>query len=74
MIWLLISCAKDPGDSAQKVTNYSEKGPYNAGHSRVVLDDNERPLTVEVWYPTQDQLNPQALPEAFLANNQAAQY
>ena len=74
MIWLLISCAKDPGDSAQQVTNYSEKGPYNAGHSRVVLDDNERPLTVEVWYPTQDQLNPQALPEAFLANNQAAQY
>ena len=69
-----MACAKDLGDSAQQSTDYSKKGPYNAGHSRFVLSDNERPLTVEVWYPTQDELYPQALPEAFLAGNQEAPY
>ncbi|MFT5583989.1 MAG: dienelactone hydrolase [Cognaticolwellia sp.] len=74
MIWLLLACAKDVEDSATPITNYSEKGPYNAGHSRVLLTENERPLTVEVWYPTQDALAPQLLPGAFLSGTQESQY
>ena len=39
-------------DTADTSVDYTARGPHAVGVARFVIDDPERPLEVEVWYPT----------------------
>lgn len=67
MIWLLLACAKDVEETAQPVTDYSEKGPYSAAQRRISLE-GERPLTVEIWYPSEEAASGGPVAETFLSD------
>jgi len=47
----LIACTPKDSDTAAGV-DYAARGPHAVGVARFVIDDPERPIEVEVWYPT----------------------
>lgn len=67
MIWLLLACAKDTEETAVPVTDYSQAGPYQAAQRRITLP-GERPLTVELWYPSEQAGSGAPMPQAFLTD------
>ncbi|MED5372918.1 MAG: dienelactone hydrolase family protein [Myxococcota bacterium] len=71
----LLACPQpEPVDSSTPVTDYSAAGPYQAGHTQLVLDDAERSLTVEIWYPTQAVGQPSSITQSFLTPAQGEQW
>lgn len=67
MIWLLLACAKDVEETAQPITDYSQAGPYQPAQRRITLD-GERPLTVEIWYPSEEAASGGPVAEVFLSD------
>jgi len=49
-------------------------GAWAVGRRTVLLDDGERPLTVEVWYPTEQAALSSSVPEAYLSGAQQLDY
>ncbi|MFT5685368.1 MAG: putative dienelactone hydrolase, partial [Myxococcota bacterium] len=73
MIPLLLACTGEPTDSAAAPVDPTADGAWSVGHRSMVLD-GERPLTVEVWYPTDAAPGSTAVPDAFLSGDQQADY
>ncbi len=73
MIALLLACAGDEVASPA-APDPTTDGAWSVGHRAVVLEDAERPLTVEVWYPTEAAPGRTAAPDAFLSGAQQADY
>lgn len=76
MIALLLACTGDGADSAEAAPSVdpTAAGAWSVGHRSVVLEDAERPLTVEVWYPTEAAPGNVAVSEAFLSGEQQSDY
>ena len=75
-MWLLLACHPPQADTAA-VVDPATSGAWAVGHRRVVLDDAERPLTVEVWYPAEATAASPAgasVPDAFLTGDQQQTY
>jgi dienelactone hydrolase len=69
----LLACAAAPSDSAATIDPTTE-GAWAVGHRAVLLDDPQRPLTVEVFYPTDAAPHSTAVPDAFLSGDQREDY
>jgi len=52
LIRLLLGCGSGASADPAEVVDPFGDGPWSAGARTVVLTDADRPLTVEVWYPT----------------------
>ena len=78
MLHLLTLLACTSADDTGAEGTPAPTPPGGASHRRAVLDDDggDRPLTVEVWYPTAAAAPPatSALPDAFLSGEDAATY
>lgn len=68
---VLLGCDKDPGESAAPPTDYSQAGPYAPAHTRLTLE-GERPLDVEIWYPSEQEGDGQPVAQAFLSDPERA--
>lgn len=71
---IVLACTAAPVDSAAPAADPTTAGAWSVGRRTVVLDDAERPLTVEVWYPTHQEATPTAVPQAYLSGQQQADY
>jgi len=68
LIWLACTgTALDTADTAPAATGH-------AGHHAVLLDDGERPLTVEVWFPTDAPTADTDISDAFLSGDDQEAY
>ena len=73
MISLLLACAGENAASAS-LPDPTTDGAWSVGHRSVVLEDAERPLTVEVWYPAEATPGRTAVADAFLTGEQQSDY
>ena len=58
MLLLVGACAKGGGDTAGAALDPTQDGPYAPGRRTVLLDDADRPLEVELWYPAEEAATP----------------